>query len=408
MIKKLRVKFVALSMSLLFLLLSIITVIVNLMNYSAVVTYSDTVIDILADNRGAFPEAEKFNDAQRARPFSKELPYETRYFTVCLDADGNVVYADTGKIAAVDTQTAISYAEKVLEEGASTGFTDNYRYSVRSGSTETLVIFLDCGRKLEDFYSFMRTNLWTTLAGFAVVFVLIVILSKRIIKPFAENYEKQRLFITDAGHELKTPLTIIDADADVLVTELGEENEWLQDIKKQTKRLTAMTNALVYLSRMEEAENHLQMVDFPVSDVVAETAQSFQTLVMTQNKALELNIQPMLSFYGDAKSFRQLTSILLDNAVKHSTDESRILLSLYRKGNVLKLEVQNASEPITPEELSHLFDRFYRTDKSRNTETGGFGIGLSIAKAIVTAHKGTIKASMTESGSVLISVSLPT
>ena len=405
MIQKLRIKFVALSMALLFVLLSVIMVIVNLMNYSDVVTYSDTVIDILADNRGAFPDTDQFNDMHRDRPFSKELPYETRYFTVRLDADGNVVYTDTGKIAAVDAGTAISYAEKAWEEGA-IGFIDNYRYSVRSEKTGSLIIFLDCSRKLDDFYSFMWTNLWINLAGFAVAFVLIVIMSKRIMRPFAENYEKQKLFITDAGHELKTPLTIIDADVDVLGAELGDENEWLQDIQKQTKRMTVMTNALVYLSRMEEADNHLQMVDFPISDVVAETAQSFQTLAMNQGRTLELKIQPMLSFYGDSKAFNQLTSILLDNAIKYSGEDGRILLSLYRKGNTLKLEVQNTSAPIPPEQLAHLFDRFYRTDKSRNTETGGFGIGLSIAKAIVNAHKGTIKASMPDTASLLISVTL--
>ncbi len=402
MIQKLRVKFVALSMALLFILLSVIMVIVDIINYRAVVTYSDTVIDILADNRGAFPEAEKFDDLRENRIFSKELPYETRYFTVRFDAEGNVVYTDTGKIATVDTQTAISYAQKVSEEKEQ-GFIDDYRYAVRSDKAGSLVIFLDCGRKLDDFYSFMRTNILINLAGFAVVLVLITVLSKRIIKPFAENYEKQKLFITDAGHELKTPLTIIDADAEVLEIELGEENEWLKDIRKQTKRLTSMTNALVYLSRVEEADNRPQAVDFPVSDVVVETAQSFKTLAAAKGTALELNIQPMISFYGDANAFRHLTSILLDNAVKYSGENGRISLSLYSKSNVLHLEVRNTSEPIPSEQLAHLFDRFYRTDKSRSSETGGFGIGLSIAKAIVTAHKGTIKASMPDSSSLLIS-----
>ncbi len=405
MIQKLRIKFVALSMALLFVLLAVIMVIVDLINYRAVVSYSDTVIDILAENRGAFPGADKFDAMRGEQPFSKELPYETRYFTVRLDTNGNVVYTDTGKIAAVDAETAISYAKKVWEAD-SVGFVDDYRYAVRSDTAGSLIIFLDCGRKLDDFYSFMRTNFWINLAGFAVVFVLIIILSKRIIKPFAENYEKQKLFITDAGHELKTPLTIIDADVDVLGIELGEENEWLQDIQKQTKRLTVMTNALVYLSRMEEAEHHLQMVDFPLSDVVAETAQSFQALATAQGKTLELKIQPMLSFYGDAKAFRQLTSILLDNAIKYSGEDGRIQLFLYRKGNTLRLEVQNTSAPIPPEQLTQLFDRFYRADKSRNSETGGFGIGLSIAKAIVTAHKGTIQASMPDASSLLISVVL--
>ncbi len=405
MIQKLRIKFVVLSMTLLFVLLSALTLIAGLMNYRSVVADSDAVIEILADNRGTFPGGEKFDDLRRDHPFSKELPYETRYFTVRMDSEGNVVYADTGKIAAVDTEEAISYAKQVWDE-ETIGFIDDYRYAVRRDMAGSLIIFLDCGRKLADFSSFMWTNIWINLAGFSIVFVLIFILSKRVMKPFADNYEKQKLFITDAGHELKTPLTIIDADVDVLGTEFGEENEWLRDIQKQTKRLAVMTNALIYLSRMDEADNHLQMVDFPISDVVAETAQSFQTLATTQGKTLELQIQPMLSFYGDARAFNQLTSILLDNAIKYSGENGRILLSLCRMGNTLRLEVRNTSAPIPPEQLAHLFDRFYRTDKSRNTETGGFGIGLSIARAIVTAHKGTIKASMPDSSSLLISVTL--
>lgn len=404
MIRKLRIKFVALSMGLLLLLLTVILGAVNLLNYYSVINYSDSVLDILTDNNGAFPD--KFDRRQPEHNFSMELPYETRYFTVHLNDGGQVVFADTGKIAAVNTETAIHYAMTVSGSGTQSGFIGDYRYTVKKDPLGSLIVFLDCGRRLNDFQDFMVISICITLAGYAVVFILMIFFSKKIVKPFSENYEKQKLFITDAGHELKTPLTIIDADADVLEMEIGE-NEWLRDIQKQTKRLAVLTQALVYLSRMEETGADMPAIDFPLSDVILETAQSFQALALSQNKRIILNVQPMLTFCGDDKAFRQLTSILLDNAVKYSGEEGVISLRLYQSGRIVRLSVQNTSGPISDEELEHLFDRFYRTDKSRNTETGGHGIGLSIAKAIVTAHKGTIQASSPDKNSLLITAAFP-
>lgn len=406
MIRKLRFRFVAISTSLLFSLLFVLIFVTSSLNYNSVLAYSDTVIGILSDNRGTFPDPEKMEALEKERPLSKELPYETRYFSVLTDTDGTVLSSDTSKIATVDSETAVTYAQKVLDSGTQSGFIGTFRYAVSSNSSGKLIIFLDCERKLHDFYSFMWTSIWITFVGYAIVFILIVFFSGQIVKPFADNYERQKLFITDAEHELKTPLAIIDADAEVLGMEIGE-NEWLEDIQKQTKRLTIMTNALVYLSRMEEADSKLQSIDFPLSDVVAETAQSFQSLAISQGKTFQLDIEPMLSFFGDAKAFYQLTSILLDNAVKYSGDGGEIQLSLHRVNSSIRLSVQNTAEPISNEDLKHLFDRFYRTDKSRNTETGGHGIGLSIARAIVTAHKGTIKASAPDCHSLRITASFP-
>ena len=402
MIRKLQIKFVALSMSLLFILLAVILVCVNLLNFYSVLDYSDSVLDILTDNNGEFPD--KFDSSHPGREFSKELPYETRYFTVHYNKEGQLLFTDTGKIAAVDTDSAIEYATTAMKSDNKDGFIGDYRYIIQKTSRGSIIVFLDCGRKLDDFYTFMRVSGGITLIGYAAVFVLLLILSRKIVKPFSDNYEKQKLFITDAGHELKTPLTIIDADVDILEMDIGE-NEWLQDIQKQTKRLAVMTNALVYLSRMEEADRNMGCIDFPLSDVVLETAQSFQSLAISQNKTLELKIQPMLSFYGDDNAFRQLTSILLDNAIKYSGDIGLISLTLHQTGRVVRLSVQNSSEPLSEENLRHLFDRFYRTDGSRNTETGGHGIGLSIAKAIVNAHKGTIQASAPDRQSLLITAS---
>ena len=241
--------------------------------------------------------------------------------------------------------------------------------------------------------------------GVTAVFLLVVVLSKKAIEPVAQSYEKQKRFITDAGHEIKTPLTIIDADTTILEMEYGE-NEWLSDINIQTKRLADLTNDLIYLSKMEEENKKMETIEFPFSDVVEEVAQSFQNLATVQKKVFQMDIKPMVSIKGDEKSIRQLISILLDNAVKYCGENGNIRLSVWKKGKSTMMSVYNTTKEMKKENLDHLFDRFYRTDESRNSQTGGYGIGLSIAQAVVIAHKGKIQASSEDGRSLLITVTL--
>ena len=228
-------------------------------------------------------------------------------------------------------------------------------------------------------------------------------LSARIVKPFSENYEKQKRFITDAGHELKTPLTIIDADTEVLEMDFGE-SEWLSDIQNQTKRLADLTNNLILLSRMEEEQPRELMVDFPLSDVVEETLGTFQALAKTQHKNLTGNIAPMISMRGDEKAIRRLVTILLDNAVKYSGENGEIAVTLEKQKRRVRLSVFNTTEFISKEHTQHLFDRFYTTDQSRTKKTTG--LGLAIAQRLVTRMGGQIVASL-QNGIFAIQVVFP-
>ena len=173
--------------------------------------------------------------------------------------------------------------------------------------------------------------------------------------------------------------------------ELGE-NEWLQDIHRQTERLATLTGDLIPLSRLEE-QAPLQMLTFPFSDMVEETAHSFLARAKQQKKSLTLSVEPMLSLCGDEKALTQLVTILLDNALKYSDDGGHIDLSLSHSGKTVRLAVENSSETVDTAQLPQLFDRFYRGDRSRSSQAGGYGLGLSIAKAIVQAHKGKITVS---------------
>lgn len=406
MIKKLRIKLIAASMASLFLVLFVIGGIVGILNYKKIIDDADQILEVLEENAGKFPP--KFpGDRNDGRPgMSPELPYESRYFSVVLDENGDIVLTNTSKIASIDTAKAIEYASAVWEKEMQKGFQDHYRYWRCSSDGEVRIIFLDCRRQLDNFHNFLLTTFGVSSIGLLSVFVLMVYLSARIVKPFSDNYEKQKRFITDAGHELKTPLTIIEADAEVLEMDFGE-NEWLQDIQGQTKRLADLTNALVALSRMEEGQNKEMRVEFPLSDVVEEVCHTFQAPAKVQEKSLVSIITPMISMKGDEKAVRELVTILLDNAVKYTNEKGQISVTLEKKKNHSYLSVFNTTDYISKEQISHLFDRFYRADASRNSQTGGYGLGLSIAAATVEVHKGKITAATEDERSLRITVVFP-
>lgn len=269
------------------------------------------------------------------------------------------------------------------------------------------LIMRDYDTAMESFWNFLYASILISAIGYLLVFVLITYFSGRIIRPVLESYEKQKQFITDAGHELKTPVTIINADVDVLRMEQGD-SEWLDDIQLQVKRMSELTSNLVYLSRMEESGGKLPLIEFPVSDIVEEALASFRTLAQSANKELQCDIEPMLSMKGNDKAIGQLIHILMDNAMKYSPEGSAIAISLHKQGRNLILSVLNQSNyTIAKADLPRLFDRFYRTDPSRNSETGGHGIGLSVAKAIVETHNGRIQAESSDVNTLKITTMFP-
>ena len=456
MIKKLRFRLITVSMLSLFAVLFIIVSAASLLNYRQLVQEADQVLDMLAENGGAFPDfqdvepgttpedntlpdgisfpgpgqpdsdgrlsdsngrpsdtgdsfrRDKRKSLSGMRYMSAELPFESRYFSVIAGESGEAVSVDVSHIAAISEEEAAEYAGRLQGSRKVRGFLGNYRYLVSASSeNETLFLFLDRGRNLETFRSMLLTSYGISLLGLLVVFGLIFFFSGRITRPFVENAEKQRRFITDAGHELKTPLAIIEADTDVLEMDLGEKNEWVEDIKKQTRRLAGLTKDLISLARSEEAGQSYTMIDFPVSDVIMEAAESYRAPAMAQGKSFRLKAEPMLTLTGDEASIRQLVGILLDNALKYSNPGGSISLTLSRQGKSLSLEVFNTAEHVSRGSLPHLFDRFYRADTSRNSGTGGYGIGLSIAQAIVQAHKGKISASTEDEKSLRIIAVFP-
>ncbi len=434
MIRKLRVRFIILSTASLLLLLGIIVISSSVLTYRELVENADRVLAMLAEN-GVHPlpelppEQVRFprTDAEKRdkefmgpfgrRPLSPESMYEARFFAVVLSAEGQVLRVDTQRIVMVDETEAGDYGEAAYRKKGARGFIGEFRYQKLTGENsdsdhEMCVLFLDCGRNLFTFKHSLMINCLISFLGLVAVFIVIVVISGKIVRPVSESYEKQKQFISVAGHEIRTPVTIIDADAELLAMEIGDGNEWLQDICKQTKRMAVLTDNLLTLSRMDEHRQQYTMIDFPISDVVEETVLSFQALAHSWNRNIMTEIAPMLSFHGDEGSVRQLVGILLDNAIKYIREQADggcedILLKLGKKGRSLCLSVSNSSEPVSEEQLKRFFERFYRTEQSRDSETGGYGLGLSIARSIVEAHRGKITASAPAAGTVRITVVLP-
>ncbi len=424
MIKKLQRKFVLIATLSLLAVMVLVIGAINVINLVQMNGHVDDILDLLSENDGKFPDMPHRRDEEEqtipgnAMPqegelqgddkplslgeprdnrrklspgISEETPFKTRYFIVRTDSDGQISQIDTSHIAAVSSAEAKEYAAGALAKSKDRGYTGFYKYLTRETPSGSVIVFVDCSTELSTALSFLAVSAAISLLSVLVVFILVFIFSRRAIRPVIESMEKQKQFITDAGHELKTPLAIISANTDVLELTSGK-NEWTESIRGQTKRLNGLIKDMLALSRMDEESYQPQWETFSISRAVAEAAAPFETPAKTANKTFFADIDPDLSFRGDESQIRQLVTILCDNALKYSSENGNIRLSLKAKGKNILLSVQNTCTTLPDGDLNRLFDRFYRAENSRSRETGGYGIGLSIARAIVQAHKGKISA----------------
>ena len=394
MIKSLRKRFIFAAMASTFGVLFVIMSILNVANYVRMVSRADDTLDELADNNGQFDSRDfmkelmpdhkdgqlpsnsgesdgnavtKQDESENIQPpeklgkkrgdkFSPETPFQTRFFSVVV-LDGIVVSYSLDNIAAVNESDAESYAEQIIADGIDKGFIDIYRYMVVDCDDETggsRIIFVDCRQEIESFKNTLVYSVGVSLLGFLAVFTLVLFWSKKIFKPVADSYEKQKRFITDASHEIKTPLTIIDANTEVI----------------------------------EMVRDH------------------FSTLSEVRGKKINADIEDGIKYTGDENSIRQLISILVDNAMKYAVETTPIDISMRRDGRKVRFMLRNLTDGMDEGSQDILFERFYRPDSSRNSETGGSGIGLSLAKSIVEAHKGKITAKCDKDGYITFQVTL--
>lgn len=387
--------------------------VINIMNYRSIVNDADDILKILDENDGEFPKGDNTSGVPNT-PIdgilgTPEAPYETRFFTLLHNGE-RFTEVRTDNISAVNDEMAISLGEQVLRVKRDSGFTfllnGAYRYYVSEGEDGTRITFLDCTRTLQNYYTFMALSIAISAASLLAICIMMIIFATKIISPIAESYEKQKRFITDAGHDIKTPITIIDADREILEMDIGE-NEWLDDIKRQTKRLTKLTNDLIYLSRMEEGTDIKELSTFSISNVCHEEADSFSAVALKRGIEIKDEIEEGIDINGSEEDVRKLLAILFDNAIKYAKEGSPIGIKAARHGRVVTVTISNVAENMTEEQTKRMFDRFYRADSSR-ASSGGFGIGLAMAQAIVTSHNGKISAELSEDKVLSISASFPT
>ena len=336
---------------------------------------------------------------------SPETPYELRYFSVKLDTDGGVIAVDISKIAAVDITEAVEYAKKIHGGKQTDGFIDSYKY--KSGKTKDgnlIYVFLDADRELKSLRSFIISSCIITAIGILAVFAIVVSLSGVALKPIIESYEKQKRFITDAGHEMKTPLTVISANAEIIELENGE-SQWIDGIKNQVSKLADLTEKLVILSKMEEGAQ-LEMNEFSLSDAFFDTCDQYKSIAMSKNIRFELQIAENVTLVGNENEIRRCICLLLDNAFRYVNSDGYVTVSVQNLLTGTEIKFKNSTDGVEKGSLDKWFDRFYRRDLSRNSATGGSGIGLSVVKAIVHAHGGNVHASSADGTEVEFTINI--
>lgn len=379
----------------------------DLRPYNAPLNESSQMVPQPPSSSEASPfSASGFSGEQRRRGFLDEPMNENArlsavYFTVDLDERRRVIHVDTNHIADVSDDEA---TEMVLSLGANRdrGSAGNYRYGIiplMQGGYR--VVFLDNTTRHAAVLRVALISLMLGLLGWALMLSLVLLLSRRAIRPIAKNMQRQKQFVTDAGHDLKTPLAIILANLDAMELRSGE-NKYSSNIRTQTVRLSELVKKLLMLARMDElsAAEHREQLDF--SSLCEESFSMFRENAELRQIGFNLSCEPGIQVQGDRSLLAQLCSILGDNAVKYCSSNGQISVSLQREGAGCCLRVSNSVSE-SPE-LDRLFDRFYRSDSSRNQKEGGFGIGLSAASEIVRLHKGKISAEFDENASALVFV----
>ncbi|MCD8095891.1 MAG: HAMP domain-containing histidine kinase [Ruminococcus sp.] len=423
MFRKLSVKFSVIAIVLLFVLELLSVCLINGLNFYFTTQMIDETITLIAENNGTYPDKELSDEkddrhslpdsdsVDDEKPDDKNLEaekkYVTRYFTAIFNENGDLLRINTAHIASVESSEAKEYALDVFDSGNDSGFYDsyNFRYSViKSDNGRTLIIFCDFSSQFSSILRTIEISSVILLVLFAICAFLICVFSKRAVRPVMQNIQNQQRFITDAGHELKTPLAIIRADTEVISLTAGE-SEWTQSILNQTDRLSDLLSQFLMLAKSQEA----QRFNFTKADVTSITEaayETFSTYCNAQSKTLTADIAQGVYCSGDVNMLEVLISTLLENAVKYSSPESEIKLGLESGSRSLKLWTENLCEDPPTGDLRLLFERFYRGDSSRTRETGGSGIGLSLAKNIVDAHKGKIYCTV-EDKRVTFTVKLP-
>lgn len=326
------------------------------------------------------------------------------FYSVAISDDGNVLAMDNDDGSVYDDAALQSYAETILASGKQQGEMAHLLYTTAAKEGYTLVAFMDNTLMQQSMTTLFRNTIMFGGLMMVVLFFVAVYLAGKIVKPLEDSDRRQKQFISDAGHELKTPISVIGANAELLAREIGVDNPWLSNICYENEKMGHLVAQLLALARAENRPAAMKRLNF--SRLVQGEALPFESVAFEKGMVLNCSIQEDLFINGDDGSLKQLVSIIVDNAIDHAQGEQEVVLTLQAAHNLAQLMVINGGAPIPEDQCARLFERFYRLDAARHETGAHYGLGLAIAKAIVVAHKGQIQLKCYD-GKVACIVQLP-
>lgn len=389
MLKQLRRRFITITMLIVTVILLTIFVLINVLSYVSIIRNSEMIFSHEIMKPLMQKDEKNFVGFPKDRNFS-------RYMMVIFDKNNIPEIVRGFETEFYTEDDIINFAETALIKRNQTGFMDEVRYKVVEGNN-TVVMMLDCSIELEAFKNLLIISSFIFILSEFIFFVIALLLVNSAIRPVIESYKKQKQFITNAGHELKTPLTVISTDTELIELENGK-NEWTESISNQINRLNKLTQQLIDLSKMDETEVGKEKNSFNLSNLLKDAIFAFEPIFKKEDKNIELKIQEKVYYKGNIEQIERLFSILLDNAQKYSKEASTVKIMLSEKNKKIILAIENKVENLKEGMHPELFERFYRADQSRNSQQGGSGLGLSIAQEIINHHNGKISAECDEKG----------
>lgn len=410
MFKKSRRKIVAAILSVLILLLFGTLCVIYLASYAEMTDENHKLLEQYVDEYSvpgtpdsSKPDSAMPKDSRGAHRDGPPMLELSTFYSVAVSKDGQVLKVDTADISTLSEDALIDLADDIIKKGSVSGVENNLVYRMADKGEYILVAFLDNTLMQESAGTLINYTLLFGGAALLPLFFLARYLADRIVSPLEESYQRQKQFVSDAGHELKTPVAVINANAELLSREIGE-NKWLANIRYENERMSSLIIQLLDLARAENVTPPMEPVD--LCRLVLGEVLPFETVAYESGVSLNSDIGEDVCVLGNSVQLKQLVSILLYNALRHSVSGKEVCISLRRERGQALLSVINDGEEIAPEVRKHLFERFYRTDAARTGDGNNYGLGLAIAKAIVSAHRSSIDV-ICRNGKVEFAVKIP-
>ena len=407
MIKLLQRKFVFAAMIAVSILLIASLGTINLENTIMTSNQTDNLLDEIITgelNQSSQPP----NAPNNINPGSGLMRFSERnmssvFFVARVNNSGEVVQLDISRITTMTEDEAENITLQAIELSENSGKISGFKYTNMNDGIGKVYVFLDVSYQTYSVLTVLFLSVLIGLICWVLMLILVIFLSKKAIKPIAENIERQKQFVTDAGHEIKTPLAIILANTDALELHNGE-NKWSKNIRAQTIRLSGLMQNLLTLAKIDESNIDATKESFSLNEIIDRTSDMFQEMLIPKNLILQKYYSADVIICANKELITRFVSILLDNAVKYSPCDSIIQIELYKNDKTINLVVANKCDSLPDCPPEKLFDRFYRGDSARTQKGGGYGIGLSAAHSIAEIHGGSIKASYGNDNTIIFTV----